>query len=117
VDSLKIIFLKGENTMKKFFERIGDAIKRWLLDCFDAVDGSEYRRIERLAKMWYRRTTHLEERINVVEMQIPITIAPWYADKEFSKELWDIINDCDDYVYTREDDEFKYAKVMLVKIN
>lgn len=95
------------------FRKIENAIKNWLLDCFDAVDGEEYRRAVYAGDCWNKRANDMTRRLRAVTVSIPSTMAPWYEDEMFSRKLWDEIRT---YVDTDENDDQKYATVYLLQM-
>lgn len=105
------------------FDKIDSAIKGWLCDCFDVVDGHKYRKdmIKSLNDQIFMADTQAEiledlamvcadtQRITV---SIPSVIAPWYEDREFSRLLWDELKE--GYITMEDDGEVKRASVIVM---
>ncbi len=106
------VFYKVIDAIKKFCGNVNNAVRNWLLDCLDAVDGETYRRAIDEGKQWCKRTEHTERRIRAVTVAIPSTMAPWYEDEMFSRKLWDEIRDYG--VATFETEDQKYATVCVL---
>lgn len=105
------------------FDKIDSAIKGWLCDCFDVVDGSKYRKdmIESLSAQKDKTeeiTKILEKLVTVcdntrrITVSIPSVIAPWYEDKKFSRLLWDELKD--KYIAMEDDGDVKHASVIVM---
>lgn len=106
------IFHKIAEVIKKFCGKAESAIRNWLLDCLDAVDGEAYRQVSYDCAVWHKHTIDMVSRMRSITVSIPSTVAPWYEDEMFSKKIWDRIRDCG--VATFETSNDKWANVIVI---
>lgn len=97
------------------FTKIDDGVKHWLMDCFDLVDGSEYRDTVKKYEQCNRSLQKVRDRLRTVCAAIPSTTAPWYEDKEFAAKMWEVLKD--EYIVVRECANEKVAMITVYKID
>ena len=106
------VFYKMVGAIKKFCGKAENAIRNWLLDCLDAVDGEAYRRVEYNYADCHNQLVHITSRMRAITVSIPSTMAPWYEDEMFSRKIWDEMRTYG--VKTFETSEEKWANVIVI---
>lgn len=96
-------------------KKIDDGVKHWLMDCFDLVDGTEYRDVIKKYEQSNLTLQKVRGRLGTVCAAIPATTAPWYEDKEFAAKMWEILKD--KYIVVRECANEKVAMITVYKID
>ncbi len=106
------VFYKMVEAIKKFCGKAEKAIRNWLLDCLDAVDGEAYRQVSYNSAVWHKQVIDMTSRMRAITVSIPSTMAPWYEDEMFSRKIWDEMRTYG--VKTFETSEEKWANVIVI---